>query len=120
MIHSIEPRLRVVFYRTASGNEPVRDWLLELSREERKVLGEDLKTVQFGWPLGMPLVRPLGNGLFEVRSTLGDRIARVIFLATDGLMVLVHAFIKKTQKTPDSDLALARDRAAQIRKEDRP
>lgn len=99
MIQSTQPRLQVVFFRSANGKEPVREWLLELTREERKVVGEDLKTVQFGWPLGMPVVRPLGDGLFEVRSNLDDRIARVTFVAADGLMVLLHAFIKKTQKT---------------------
>ena len=117
MIQRMESALRVVFYRTAAGGEPVREWLLLLDREDRKTMGEDLKTVQFGWPLGMPLVRPLGGGLFEVRSNLGDRIARVIFLADAGLMVPLHAFIKKTQKTPESDLDLARKRAADVRKE---
>jgi phage-related protein len=120
MIQSIHPRLRVVFFRSANGKEPVREWLLELTREERKVIGEDLKTVQFGWPLGMPVVRPLGDGLFEVRSNLDDRIARVIFVAADGLMVLLHAFLKKTQKTPPDELELARKRLAQLRKEPQP
>lgn len=117
MIQSEKPRLKVIFYRTAAGNEPVREWLLSLDRADRKVMGDDVKTVQFGWPLGMPLVRPLGDGLFEVRSNLGDRIARVIFLAVGGTMVLLHAFIKKTQRTPESDLDLARKRAADVRKE---
>ena len=105
-----EPILSVAFFRTASGNEPVREWLKSLPREERRILGEDIKTVQFGWPLGMPLVRKLDKGLWEVRSRLPDRIARVIFTAGDGRMVLLHGFIKKSQKTPQEDLALAKTR----------
>lgn len=118
MVHSTEPTLRVVFYRTAAGREPVRDWLRGLDREDRKVIGEDIKTVQYGWPLGMPLVRGLGDGLWEVRSRLKDRIARVIFFAEGDVMALVHGFIKKSQKTPKDDLALARRRAAELRRGD--
>ena len=109
-MNGIEPILSVAFFRTASGNEPVREWLKALPREERRILGEDIKTVQFGWPLGMPLVRKLDKGLWEVRSRLPDRIARVIFTASDGRMVLLHGFIKKSQKTPQEDLALAKTR----------
>ena len=103
------------FYRTASGWEPVREWLRGLDREARKVIGEDIKTVQYGWPLGMPLVRSLGDGLWEVRSRLQDGIARVIFFAVRDVMVLVHGFIKKSQKTPKKELELARRRAAELR-----
>jgi len=105
-----EIRLRVVFYRTESGTEPVRDWLKALSREEKKIIGQDIKTVQFGWPLGMPLVRKLDRDLWEVRSHLPNRIARVIFTVSDGVMVLLHGFIKKSQKTPTNDLVLAKKR----------
>jgi phage-related protein len=106
-------RLPAQFYRAASGREPVREWLKELPIEDRKVLGEDIKDVEFAWPLGLPLVRPLGRGLWEVRSSLTHgRIARVIFCISDGQMVLLHGFIKKTQKTPvqEIDLALKRMR----------
>jgi phage-related protein len=103
-------RLRVVFYKTEAGKEPVRDWLKSLPSQEKKTIGEDIKTVQFGWPLGMPLVRKLEKDLWEVRSHLPNRIARVIFTVDDGLMVLLHGFIKKSQKTPSSDLTLARKR----------
>jgi phage-related protein len=116
MVQSMEPTLRVVFYRTAAGREPVRDWLRGLDREDRKVIGEDVKTVQYGWPLGMPLVRSLGDGLWEVRSRLKGRIARAIFFAEGDVMALVHGFIKKSQKTPENDLALARRRAAELRR----
>jgi phage-related protein len=74
--------LPVVFFRTAAGNEPVRTWLKALPAEERRIIGEDLKTLQFRWPLGMPLVRSLGDGLWELRSTLPGRIARCLFLHT--------------------------------------
>ena len=113
-MNSIEPILTVAFFRSASANEPVREWLKSLPREERRILGEDIKTVQFGWPLGMPLVRKLDKGLWEVRSRLPGRIARVVFTAGDGRMILLHGFIKKSQKTPQEDLELARTRLRQL------
>ncbi len=105
-----EPILSVAFFRTETGREPVREWLKSLPRDERRILGEDIKTVQFGWPLGMPLVRKLVAGLWEVRSRLPGRIARVTFTADAGQMVLLHGFIKKSQKTPVEDLELAKNR----------
>jgi phage-related protein len=75
-----------------------------------RVIGQDIKTVQFGWPLGMPVVRKLDKGLWEVRSRLPDRIARVIFTTGESRMVLLHGFIKKAQKTPQEDLKLAKTR----------
>jgi phage-related protein len=110
-----ELRLQVVFYRTESGNEPVREWLKSLSPKDRKIIGEDIKTAQFGWPTGMPLIRKLDSGLWEVRSQLPNRIARVIFTVEDDVMVLLHGFIKKSQKTPASDLALAKQILAKLR-----
>jgi phage-related protein len=103
-------RIEAIFYRTTAGGEPVRDWLKGLQPiEDRKQIGVDIKTVEFGWPIGMPVCRPLGGGLYEVRSNLADgKIARVIFYVdVRGRMVLLHGFIKKTQKTPQSDLELA-------------
>ncbi|HEX4954933.1 MAG TPA: type II toxin-antitoxin system RelE/ParE family toxin [Thermoanaerobaculia bacterium] len=108
--------LRVVFYRSESGREPVRDWLRDLDRDSKKAFGEDIKTVQYGWPLGMPLVRSLGGGLWEVRSQLRDGIGRILFLIEEDVLVLLHGFIKKTQKTPAQDLDLARKRAADVRR----
>src|SRR5207253_10410917 len=102
-----EPILSVAFFRTETGREPVREWLQSLPREERRIIGEDIKTVQFGWPLGMPLVRKLDKGLWEVRSRLPNRIARVIFTSGESRMILLHGFIKKTQKAPQQDLELA-------------
>jgi phage-related protein len=107
-------RLKVVFYRSERGNEPVREWLKSLPPEEKRIIGEDIKTVQFGWPLGMPVVRKMEPGLWEVRSRLPGRIARVLFTVKGGMMVLLHGFIKKSDKTPLDDLALARQRLAQL------
>lgn len=103
-------RVPAIFYRTEAGGEPVRDWLKELSPEDRKRIGEDIKTVEFGWPIGMPVCRPLSGGLYEVRTSLTqNRIARVLFyIDRKDRMVLLHGFIKKTQKTPPEDLDLAR------------
>ena len=99
------------FYRLDSGREPVREWLKGLGPEDRRIIGEDIKDVEFSWPIGMPLVRNLGDGLWEVRSSLtGGRIARVLFAVEHGAMVLLHGFIKKSQKTPKQDLDLARKR----------
>ncbi len=103
-------RFQVNFFKTENGKQPVRDWLMELSHEDRKVIGEDLKTAQFGWPLGMPLIRKLDNGLWEVRSRLDKRISRVIFTVIDNRMILLHGFIKKSQKTPQRDLNVAKQR----------
>jgi len=105
----------VAFYRTAAGNEPVIEWLRGLPAEDRRVIGTDLMTVQFGWPIGMPLCRSLGSGLWEVRCTLpGRRIARLLFFVGDGRIGVVHGFIKKTQKTPAEDLELARRRMKEM------
>lgn len=108
-------RLPAAFYRLPSGREPVREWLKALDEEDRKVVGEDIKDVEFSWPIGMPLCRSLGKGLWEVRSDLvGGRIARVIFCIVESQMVLLHGFIKKTQKTPVADLELALKRKKEI------
>src|SRR5258706_340483 len=109
--------LRVVFYRTEAGNEPVRQWLKGLERADRKVLGEDVKTAQYGWPLGMPLIRKLEPGLWEVRSHLPQGIARILFTVNEGTMVLLHGFVKKSQKTPPADLRTARQRLAALHEE---
>ena len=108
-------RLRVLFYKTGSGKEPVREWLQSLSNDDKKVIGEDIKTVQFGWTIEMPVVRKLDKDLWEVRSRLDKRIARVIITVEDNLIILLHGFNKKSQKTPKNDLALAKKRAAQLR-----
>lgn len=110
-------RLRVVFFKSLSGNEPVREWLKSLPIEDKKIIGEDIKTVQFGWPLGMPLVRKLEAKLWEVRITLRNRIARILFTVEGNQMVLLHGYIKKSQKTPPEDLNLARERLARLRGE---
>ena len=103
------------FYLTPIGANPVRDWLIELPADDRWQLGHDIGAVEYGWPVGMPLCRPLGDGLWEVRSTLPRRrIARVLFCLVKGDLILLHAFIKKTQKTPRGDLALARKRQKEI------
>ena len=104
-------RLPAHFYRLASGREPVREWLKALDRADRRVVGEDIKDVEYAWPLGMTLVRSLGHGLWEVRSALTQgRIGRVIFTVDHGCMVLLHGFVKKTRATPKADVDLARRR----------
>lgn len=111
----MEPILQVRFFCTNQGNEPVRDWLKALTAPDRKAIGEDIKTVQFGWPLGMPVVRKLAPALWEIRSHINDGIARTLFTVHDGTMEQHHGFVKKSQKTPAADLDLARRRLTQLR-----
>lgn len=104
-------KIPVVFYRTRAGSETVRDWLRGLDEAARNAIGQDLMRVQYRWPVGMPLCRAMRNGLWEIRSDLsGGRIARVLFSVHQERIVVLHGFIKKTRKTPDEDLALARKR----------
>ncbi|HUN42793.1 MAG TPA: type II toxin-antitoxin system RelE/ParE family toxin [Acetobacteraceae bacterium] len=106
------------FFKTAQGNEPVRAWLKDdLTAQERKLVGEDIKTVEYGWPIGMPTCRPMGDGLHEVRTDLPKKIARVLFYVDEHeRMVLLHGFVKKDQTTPKSDLKIARTRMAEHKK----
>jgi len=107
--------ISVVFYRTSAGGEPVRDWLRSLSAEDRRIVGTDLATVQVGWPVGMPLCRSLGAGLWELRSTLtSNRIARLIFFVWSGRIGIVHGFIKKSRATPRGEIALAEKRMKEM------
>jgi phage-related protein len=111
------PILSVAFYATAGGREPVRDWMRGLPKPDRRIVGFDIKTAQYGWPTGMPLIRKVEGGLWEVRSNFDRGIARVVFTVQDDRMVLLHGFVKKSQKTPKSELALARERLADLQKE---
>ena len=104
----------VHFYQETSGAEPVRNWLHELSGKDRKIIGRDIRIVQLDWPVGGPLVKPLGGGLWEIRSKLDNRISRVIFVFNDGSIILLHAFIKKTQKTPQQEIELAKKRTKNL------
>jgi phage-related protein len=109
-------RLPAAFYQTAAGAQPVRDWLRGLSAEDRKAIGDDIRTVEFGWPIGMPTCRPLGNGLFEVRTNLdGGRIAPVLFAVEQDHAVLLHGFIKKSRKTPQRDLKTTKQRLVNLK-----
>ena len=99
--------LPAVFFRTETGREPVREWLKDLLKDERRIIGEDIMTVQYRWPLGMPLVDNLGSGIWEIRSRLPNRIARTLFFVHQREIILLHGFIKKTKKTPNEDRALA-------------
>jgi phage-related protein len=108
-------RIPLVFYRTSTGHEPVRVWLKELPVEDRHAIGRDLIRVQHRWPVGMPLARPLGKGLWEVRTRLpSSRIARVIFCFFDKELIALNGFIKKSQKTPQGELDLALSRKKEM------
>jgi phage-related protein len=108
-------KFAAVFYRSSNGTEPVRDWLRNLTVEDRRVVGFDIAVVEYGWPVGMPLCRSLGEGLWEIRVNLPQgRIIRVLFCAFQGKMILLHAFEKKSQKTPQRDLDIARARQGKV------
>jgi phage-related protein len=109
-----KPKLTVRFFRSALGREPVRDWLKGLPEESRKAIGDDIRTVQFGWPIGMPLVEKLEADLWEVRVTLPDGIARVLFTIQESEAILLHGFVKKSRKIPRDDLDTARRRRRQL------
>jgi phage-related protein len=110
-------RIAAVFFANELGAEPVRDWLKGLDKADRAKIGDDIRTVEFGWPVGMPVCKPLGQGIYEVRTNLKDRIARVLFGIEDGEMVLLHGFIKKSQATPKEELELARKRLKAYRRQ---
>ena len=115
MSHGLK-KLPAAFYETPGGSEPVREWFKGLPKEDRKIIGYDIALVEYGWPVSMPLCRPLGDGLWEVRSNLtGGRIGRVIFCVTGMHMVLLHGFVKKTQRTPDDDRRRALKRMREVK-----
>ena len=105
------PILSVHFYATEAGREPVREWIKALPQEDRKNVGEHIKTAQFGWPLGMPLIRKMTAGLWEVRSRVKDGISRVLFTVDGDKMVLLHGFMKKSQETPKNEIEVAQQRS---------
>jgi phage-related protein len=108
-------KIPLVFHRTGAGTEPVREWLKGLPEPERHAIGKDLLRAQWRWPVGMPLCRPLGSGLWEVRTDLPTkRTARVLLCLYQGHLVALHGFIKKARATPDEDLALARKRQKEL------
>lgn len=110
-------KLPAFFYRLDSGKEPVREFLLDLGKPDSATIGSDIKTVEMGWPVGMPVCKPLGSGLWEVRSDIsGGRIARIIFCIHEERMGLLHGFVKKTQRTPKPDLDLAKTRMADLKR----
>ena len=109
------PRLTVRFFCESTGSEPVRDWLKRLPVEERREIGTDIKTVQFGWPMGMPVVDHIDGEIWEIRTRLATRIARVLFTLDGPVMVLLHGFIKKERKTPKAELDIAKQRLKKLR-----
>ena len=114
-ISNERPVLSVHFYRNENGSEPVRDLLLDLKKGDRKMIGEDIKTAQFGWPIGMPLIRKFEKNLWEVRSRIKNGIARTFFTVDDGKMILIHSFIKKSLATPKNEIKVTRERLKKLR-----
>jgi len=107
--------LDVYFFRLESGREPVREWLKSLDMDAKKSIGEDIRTIQGRWPLGMPLVRKMESNLWEVRANIKEGISRIFFTVESHHMILLHGFVKKTNKTPKSEITLARKRMKEWR-----
>jgi len=110
-------KITVSFFKSRTHREPVREWLKDLDRNDRRIIGYDIKTVEIGWPLGMPLVRKMDKDLWKMRSNISDgRIARVLFTVCNTVMVLLHGFVKKSKTTPKADLELAKKRRNEVLK----
>lgn len=104
-------KLPAIFFKTENGKEPVRDCLQGFTRSDKQAIGEDIKRVEFGWPIGMPTCEAMGDGMFQTRTNLAtNRIARVFFCVEEGHMYVLHVIVKKTPRTPPDDLELARKR----------
>lgn len=112
----INKYFEVKFYQESSGKVPVREWLKEFNKDDRKEIDRDIKYTQYTWPWTMPVVKPLGNGLFEIRTKLKNRQVRIFYVLENGLIVLLHGIVKKTQQTPRNDLELAQKRAKQVKR----
>jgi len=107
--------LPISFFKEDSGNEPVRKWLFTLTQQERKIIGRDIGILQLEWPIGTPLVKNISVGLWEIRSKLENRNARILFMMHSGAIVLLHGFIKKTEKTPPQEIDLAKKRILKVK-----
>jgi phage-related protein len=116
MVGTTPQKTPLYFYRSAAGKESIHEWLKSLDEPDRQAVGQDLMRAQWRWPVGMPLCRAMGQGLWEIRTDLpSNRIARVLLCLHEGSLVALHGFIKKTQKTPDDELALARKRQKELK-----
>lgn len=118
-MEKMKPTLNVEFYREVNGKEPVRHWLQSLEKPIKIIIGEDISKIQFRWPLGMPLVRSLGDGIHEMRSNIPNGIIRILFIVINKTMVLLHGFIKKTQKLSIQDLKIAKERAKKYEQQEK-
>ena len=105
-----EKPLTTAFFQTEQGNQPCRDFILGLSRDDKREVGTKIFEVQKGFTLGLPLVRKMENDLWEIRVNLTDGICRIFFTVAENMMILLHGFVKKSQKTPQNELATAQNR----------
>jgi phage-related protein len=105
----------ICFYQETSGKEPVLEWIKDFNEKEQKIIGRDIKQMQYTWPWKMPLIKSLGNGLMEIRIKLQDKQVRIFFILHDGVIILLHGFVKKTQKTPNNEIEIAFKRSKQIK-----
>jgi len=115
MVSATPQKTPLRFFQSSNGKEPVREWLKSLDAPDRHAVGLDLMRAQWRWPVGMPLCRAMGQGLWEIRTDLpSHRIARVLLCLHEGELVALHGFIKKSRKTPEDELALARKRQKEL------
>ena len=111
-----EKRFDVVFFQTGNGKQPAREFIKELRKEDQREIGADIRVVQENFPIGLPLVKKLKPELWEIRSTIKNGISRVFFTFRNEKMILLHAIVKKTQKTPVQDIGIAIDRLKEFKK----
>ncbi len=116
MVSASPQKIPLLFFRSGGGKEPFREWLQNLDEPERHAVGQDLMRAQWRWPVGMPLCRAMGQGLWEIRTNLpSSRTARVFICLHDDALVALHGFVKKTAKTPDAELAISRKRLKELK-----
>jgi phage-related protein len=106
----------VVFFETESGKQPVREFIKQLSKEDQKEVGADIRVVQDSFPIGLPLVRKLKPELWEIRSFIKNGISRIFFTFFDKKIIFLHAFVKKMQKTPLKEIDVAIKRLKEFKK----
>lgn len=110
----VEP-LEAAFFETESGSQPCRDFILTLDREDKKEIGAKIFEVQQGFPMGLPLVRKMDTNLWEIRISISDGICRIFFTIAGNIIILLHGFVKKSQKTPQNELETAKKRLASFK-----
>jgi len=111
-----EKGFKAVFFETENGNQPARDFIKGLSKDDKRIVGADIRVIQNSFPIGLPLVRKIKHGLWEIRSVVKDGISRIFFTFINEEIILLHGFVKKTQKTPSKEIDIATGRINEFKR----